>query len=116
MKFSKLEIGRVFDYQGNRFTKSGPLQAEDMATGEARTILQAASVQPVDTATLGTNKPQQALAAQLGHVRTLLDVYHQSAISLADSCDQEIQREELKASYRALVEAIDQLSQQICSG
>ena len=116
MKFSKLEIGRVFDYQGTRYTKSGPLQAEDMATGRERTILQAAPVQPVDTATPGKGDSEQTLRTQIEHLRTLLDAHHQTVLSLAGSCEQEMQREQLESGYRALVEAIDRISQQIRSG
>lgn len=110
MKFLKLKIGQVFDYQGNRYTKSGPLQAEDMATGRERTILQAASVQPVDASALSRNEPEQTLAEELGHVRTLLDLYHQSAIALADSGSE---RDALETQHRALVKAIEQISPQI---
>jgi len=116
MKFSKLEIGRVFDYQGNRYTKSGPLQAEDMATGKERMIPRAASVLPVDTATPGMGEPEQTLRTQLEYLRTLLDAHHLSVLSLLDSRARETQREELESGYRALVEAIDQISRQIRSG
>lgn len=44
MRFPQLRIGQRFTYQGNRYTKSGPLTASEEGSGKQRMIMRAAEV------------------------------------------------------------------------
>ncbi|MEW8505194.1 MAG: hypothetical protein AB2598_00690 [Candidatus Thiodiazotropha sp.] len=47
MRFPRLKIGQQFDYDGKRYTKTGPLTAAEEGSGESVMIRRAAEVIPV---------------------------------------------------------------------
>jgi hypothetical protein len=50
MRFPQLKIGQQFEYQGKRFTKTGPLTASEEGTGANAMIRRSAEVVLVDNA------------------------------------------------------------------
>ncbi|MES9968657.1 MAG: hypothetical protein ABW092_01400 [Candidatus Thiodiazotropha sp.] len=56
MRFPHLKIGQQFEYQGKRYTKTGPLTASDAATGASAMIRRSAEVTLVEAA--AAQKPQ----------------------------------------------------------
>jgi hypothetical protein len=48
MRFPQLKIGQQFEYQGKRYTKSGPLTASEVETGASVMIRRSAEVKPFD--------------------------------------------------------------------
>lgn len=48
MRFPQLKIGQQFEYQGKRYTKTGPLTATEEATGASAMIRRSADVTLVD--------------------------------------------------------------------
>ena len=53
-KFSLLAIGDTFEYQGEQYTKSGPLTASRLENGSQRMIPRSAVVAPLSGATAPT--------------------------------------------------------------
>ncbi|PVV09838.1 MAG: hypothetical protein B6D77_09220 [gamma proteobacterium symbiont of Ctena orbiculata] len=58
MRFPHLKIGQQFEYQGKRYTKTGPLTASEEATGESAMIRRSAEVTLVDGAASGVLEKQ----------------------------------------------------------
>ncbi|MEW7987730.1 MAG: polysulfide reductase chain A [Candidatus Thiodiazotropha endolucinida] len=58
MRFPQLKIGQQFEYQGKRYTKTGPLTASVEGTGVSAMIRRSAEVTPIDGAVSGVLKKQ----------------------------------------------------------
>jgi hypothetical protein len=50
MRFPQIKIGQQFEYQGKRYTKTGPLTASEESTGASAMIRRSAEVTLVDNA------------------------------------------------------------------
>jgi hypothetical protein len=53
MRFPQLKIGQQFEYQGKRYTKTGPLTASEEGTGANAMIRRSAEVALVEAAGIG---------------------------------------------------------------
>ncbi len=58
MRFPQVKIGQQFEYQGKRYTKTGPLTASEEGTGASAMIRRSAEVLLVGGAEPGTMKKQ----------------------------------------------------------
>ena len=58
MRFPQIKIGQQFEYQGKRYTKTGPLTASEEGTGASAMIRRSAEVVLVDGAAPGMMKKQ----------------------------------------------------------
>ena len=51
MRFPQVRIGQRFSYQGQEYTKTGPLTASEEGSGKQRMIMRAAEVRLLEAAT-----------------------------------------------------------------
>jgi hypothetical protein len=78
IRFTHLQIGQQFDYQGAHYTKVAPLIASNNANGTQRMIPRSAAVtllagEPTPPAAASGHRPHPALA--------VLQRYHQAALA-----------------------------------
>jgi DnaJ-domain-containing protein 1 len=109
MKFSQLKIGQLFLYQGNRYTKSGPLQATLEGQTEPQMIMRAAQIEPLEVLT-PTLQPKSDADQLKTEIIQALDSYHQAALSLItdnDATVAESQRRLLNEKYQQLLERLN---------
>jgi hypothetical protein len=58
MRFPQLKIGQQFEFQGKRYTKTGPLTASEEATGASTMIRRSAEVTVVESTANGALEKQ----------------------------------------------------------
>jgi len=58
-KFTQLPIGDSFEFQGERFLKTGPLTGRNLATNQQRMIPRSATVTPLNEAAAVETPPSQ---------------------------------------------------------
>lgn len=108
MKFHQLPLGALFEYQGTRYAKTGPLLATEQASGRQRCLPRAARVTPLGGAT-GT-APE--MAATVDAATAAERLYH-VALGLIDGLAEgqgeglrEQAREKLATAYETLRQAL----------
>lgn len=74
-KFSLLAIGDAFEYQGEQYTKSGPLTASRLDNGSQRMIPRSAVVAPL-SATISTVSEVKAKQLPAEEVLEAFEQYH----------------------------------------
>ena len=82
MKFSQLPIGLRFQYGGQTYTKTGPLQAQADDGHKPRMIMRAATIQPLDNAASPKKEPEPFDPDAL---RAALEQYHRQCLSILES-------------------------------
>jgi hypothetical protein len=98
MKFSQLEIGQRFFYQGEAYIKDGPLSASGVNSGHKRGMRRADPVQPADAGVLP--QPPESAVEHVDRSRALecLQGLHDAAClalqasGLTDQQQQQVQQ------------------------
>lgn len=109
MKFNQLKIDQPFLYKGNRYTKSGLLQAIPEGRTDPRIIMRAAQVEPLESPT-PTRLPTSDANPHKTEVIQALDRYHEMALSLIredDPTEAENQKKRLNDRYQHLLEKLN---------
>jgi hypothetical protein len=109
MKFPQLPIGKRFAYQGQVYTKTGPLTARREADGTQRMIPRAALVAPADTGTSAAPGGADAGAGRGHPWSQALDAYEQvlrSALADRAPAASEGLESVLEAARQAFAEAL----------
>jgi len=108
MKFHQLPLGALFEYQGTRYAKTGPLLATEQPSGRQRCLPRAARVTPLEGA---PQTPPEA-AATVDAAAAAERFYH-VALGLIDGLAEgqgeglrEQAREKLRAAYETLHQAL----------
>ncbi|MCW8889589.1 MAG: hypothetical protein OQL20_02870 [Sedimenticola sp.] len=102
MKFSQLKIGDRFVFKGTEFTKSGPLQAVELATGSEKTIMRAAPV------ALASDSTQKLNAPNTGYdkLEALIRRYHNVSMEQVAGQEEDNKREQLEALFVQILQAL----------
>jgi hypothetical protein len=81
MRFPQLKIGQQFEYQGKRYTKTGPLTATEEETGASAMIRRSAEVVVITVGKV-TEAPVEPLKQNYNR-QEVLDLFQASKINLA---------------------------------
>ncbi len=82
MKFVLLPVGECFEYQNERYSKTGPLTAANLDNNHQRMIPRSALVKPVATANRDVAQPASSLPDSID-TQTVIDAmaeYHQASL------------------------------------
>ncbi len=112
-KFSLLAIGDTFEYQGERYTKSGPLTASRLDTGNQRMIPRSAMVAPLSgTPALSAEVQDKQLPAE--QVLEAFAHYHkgcQEWLGMTEKVDAELAATIREAMEKARQQFLAELKQ-----
>ena len=108
MKFHQLPLGALFEYQGIRYAKTGPLLATDQTSGRQRCLPRAVRVTPLDDTP--ETPPDAAVAVDAA---AAAERFHHVALGLIDGLAEDQgeavrqqARERLNAAYETLRQAL----------
>ena len=108
MKFSQLKIGQTFLHKGNKYTKSGPLQATMNGLKEPQMIMRSANVELLDPP-----PPKNPTGNSVDHIKAeiiqALNSYHETALALISdtaATTTELKREQLTDKYQQLLKKL----------
>ena len=119
IKFTLLPLGGNFDYQGERYSKTGPLTASHLQSGRQRMIPLSAMVTTGDDKATGAAAPapQGVLAASA--VTEAFEHYHNGCLDWLKLAEQELSpetseriRDALEQARRRLLAELKQMEQQ----
>ncbi|MES9955604.1 MAG: hypothetical protein ABW086_01030 [Sedimenticola sp.] len=80
MKFHQLPLGASFEFQGKRYTKSGPMTASS-ETGESKMMMRASAVKPLDG---DSDAPPPPTSIELNRERAsiVINDYHAECLQI----------------------------------
>jgi len=88
IKFTHLQVGQQFEYQGEHYTKVAPLIASNDANGKQRMIPRSANVTVSQEAAPAATPPEQGTHPALA----LLERYHQTALAELQAMGGDVER------------------------
>ncbi|OOZ37654.1 hypothetical protein [Solemya velesiana gill symbiont] len=97
MKFHQLPIGATFEFQGKRYSKSGPMTVVESETAKSKMMMRAAAVKPLEGDT-EAEAPIQSATVELSRERASIAVNDYHAECLQIICRNEAARPD---SHRA---------------
>lgn len=85
-RFTLLPLGECFEYQGERYSKTGPLTATSLDNNRQRMIPRSAMILPVkgDNPAPQEPQPQEKKLLPIESVTTAFDHYHQGCLEWLD--------------------------------
>lgn len=106
MKFSQVPVGQRFEFQGDVYTKTGPVTARDDRSGRSRMIPRSGEVSLLGA---GAAAPVPLRSAGLDpeRVRAAVDRYHAAAEHALAADDPEVARAMLAAARAEFLAALD---------
>jgi len=108
MKFSVVEMGQRFSFNGESFTKSGPLVGNNEQTGEKKFFRRADNVQPIFESVSPVHDEQMNMCADIDTVMQSFERFYSSCI---DALDENLSVE-LADEKNALFTAMEQAKEQ----
>ncbi len=87
MKFHHLPIGASFEFQGKRYSKTGPMTASEDGTGKSKMMMRSAAVKTQDD---GTEAPLPAATIELNREQASIAVndYHAECLQIINKSKQ----------------------------
>ncbi len=107
MKFSQLNIGEQFSYQGSDYTKSGPLQAVEKESGKEKMFMRAANVQPPHAEAETVHDQKTVNVRNLGE---MISAYHQRCMQYLDGEANKQKRLHFEKMFNEIKQALEVLS------
>jgi len=92
MKFSQVPIGEMFNYQGNDYTKSGPLTATTESDGKSKLIPRSANVKLLKSESVTEADKDDKLIPTSELVKAVSE-YHEQSLDFIATFKNEISNE-----------------------
>ena len=106
-KFTLLAVGEDFAYQGEDYSKTGPLTAARHSDGSSRMIPRHALVEPHRSSPLEASSPASPATLDATRVYQVLEQYHAGCLEWLRLAEQEL-RPETAARIRQAMEQAQQ--------
>ncbi|MBE0511140.1 MAG: hypothetical protein IBX49_10490, partial [Gammaproteobacteria bacterium] len=104
-KFTLLAVGEDFAYQGEDYSKTGPLTAARHSDGASRMIPRHALVEPHRSSPLEKTSPASPATLDATRVYQALEQYHAGCLEWLHLAEQELQPETAAQIRRAMEQA-----------
>lgn len=103
-RFTLITIGDNFEFQGDRYSKTGPLTAINLSNNKQRMIPRSAMVKPVTAgAAVEEERSEKALQLDGERVREAFEHYHNGCIEWLTHAEKEMS-DETAAQFRQALE------------
>jgi hypothetical protein len=104
MKFYLLPVGQAFEYQGKRYTKSGPLTASLEGDGRNKLIPRSADVQATDSI-IQASPVEQVEKLDKDRVVKYFTLFHDYCIGKLDELSSTLSEQQLEAARSGINKA-----------
>lgn len=86
MKFVQVTDGQQFEYEGESYTKKGPMMAVN-SKGNSKLLARSAVVKPLTGTTPDTTAPKKNPQLDMAQVTTALDIFYTICLDLLNDTD-----------------------------
>ena len=116
MKFSQVPVGELFNFQGQDYTKSGPLTATTESDGKSKLIPRSANVKVLGNVKIETSVVDEKLLSS-NDVVDAVNVCHEKNLDFLNTLKYEINPEliadmqiQLNSYYQTLINTINNMT------